>query len=216
MWKKFILDILFPQFCLNCKREGNIVCYDCLSTIEILEYRFCPFCNTPTILSNKEKCPQHQTKALDGLFAATSFKVPLVQAMIEKFKNKPFLRSLKDPLSYLIIAHFLLTENTNIFSPNSIFVPVPLTSTEKRKRGYNQAEEISKILSSFFKRPNINILSKKAGFKVNKKEDIKDKIIFLIDDVFLTGTTMEECAEALKGAGAKEVWGIVVARDFLD
>ncbi|MEK7665002.1 MAG: ComF family protein [Patescibacteria group bacterium] len=37
--------------------------------------------------------------------------------------------------------------------------------------------------------------------------------IFLVDDVYTTGSTMEECARTLKQAGAKQVWGITVARE---
>lgn len=38
------------------------------------------------------------------------------------------------------------------------------------------------------------------------------KYIWLIDDVATTGTTLDECAKALKQAGTKKVWGIVIAR----
>ena len=38
------------------------------------------------------------------------------------------------------------------------------------------------------------------------------KYIWIIDDVATTGTTLSECARALKAAGAKTVWGVVIAR----
>ncbi len=41
---------------------------------------------------------------------------------------------------------------------------------------------------------------------------IKGKNVFLIDDVYTIGATMEESAKVLKRAGAKQVWGIVVSR----
>ncbi len=52
----------------------------------------------------------------------------------------------------------------------------------------------------------------KGVFEIKNPEKIKDKKILLVDDVYTTGATMEECAKVLKKAGAQEVWGIVVAR----
>jgi len=41
----------------------------------------------------------------------------------------------------------------------------------------------------------------------------KAKEYFLVDDVFTTGSTMEECARVLKNAGAKNVFGVAIARE---
>ena len=52
-------------------------------------------------------------------------------------------------------------------------------------------------------------------FAINpeNKNAIEGKKIILIDDVYTTGTTMQECAKVLKQNHAIEVWGVVVARD---
>ncbi len=49
-------------------------------------------------------------------------------------------------------------------------------------------------------------------FSCQNKEKIQKKKVLLVDDVYTTGATMDEAARILKTAGAKEVWGIVVAR----
>jgi predicted amidophosphoribosyltransferase len=56
------------------------------------------------------------------------------------------------------------------------------------------------------------IKNTKGVFSVKNLEKIKNKKILLIDDVYTTGATMEECAKILKRAGASEVWGVAVAR----
>jgi len=47
----------------------------------------------------------------------------------------------------------------------------------------------------------------------NDSEDLYGKKIFLVDDVYTTGATMQECAKILKESGAKQVWGIAIARE---
>ncbi len=241
MWKnikKKIIDTLFPQFCLGCGKEGFLICQDCLSTIEILEFRFCPFCEKPNRVFDKLVCLKHQGKNLDGLFCAVQYNNALVKKLIHKFKYEPFLKNLKEPLAFLIISHFLLSENENIFGkPNeSFFIPIPLSKRKQKSRGFNQSEEIAKILSDFFKvpllvgnlkkikntSPQIELSKEKRQenvknvFELKNPEQVRNKTIFLIDDVFTTGATMEECASVLKQAGANQVLGIAVAREVFD
>ena len=57
-----------------------------------------------------------------------------------------------------------------------------------------------------------------GAFAIKNSPKIDDrpflgKKIFLIDDVYTTGSTMHECAKILKESGAKQVWGIVLARE---
>lgn len=233
--KKFLLDTFFPQFCLSCGKEGEAICTDCFSLIEISEYLFCPFCKKPQRVLEKGTCPTHRKNALNGLFAAVSYETPLVQTLIKNFKYEPFLKILAKPLASLIVAHFLLSKKWEIFYPleKSLIVPVSLAGFRKRWRGFNQAEEIAKILSDFFRTALIsNNLVKikttqsqtelkekqrekniKGAFKVKFPEIFKNKKVFIVDDVFTTGATMEEAAKVLKQAGAKQVWGIVMARE---
>jgi len=71
----------------------------------------------------------------------------------------------------------------------------------------DQVREILSELSDKEREENI-----KGAFEVKNKEEIKGRKILLVDDVYTTGSTMEESARLLKEAGAREVWGVVVAR----
>jgi competence protein ComFC len=52
------------------------------------------------------------------------------------------------------------------------------------------------------------------GFTCTKPDQIKGKIIGLVDDVATTRTTLKLAGKILKNAGAKEVWGVVFAHRF--
>ncbi len=126
---------------------------------------------------------------------------------------------------------------------NSILIPVPLDNKKLKFRGYNQSEELAKELSKILNVPlfsDILIKTKptKPQMELKKEErernlkgvfaikkpfgaaqdlwpfnKILGKKIFLVDDVYTTGSTMEECSKVLKQAGAKSVWGITIARE---
>ena len=235
--KNLVLNTLFPQFCLNCQREGCPICSDCLCLIELSPYLFCPFCKSPQRVFEQGTCERHRGKHLDGLFSAASYQQPLVQKLILKFKYPPYLKGLKPYLAYLIIAHFTLGQN-QLFQQkgeNSVFVPMPLHKSKKRKRGFNQAELIAQELSISLNIPmqtkallkhkktqSQTTLSReerqqniKNAFLIKNPQLVEGKIVFLVDDVFTTGATMEEAARTLKAVKAKEVWGITLAREPL-
>lgn len=214
MIKNFILDILFPRHCLNCGREGSYLCQDCLACLEI---------------SGWHKI--HSIKDLEDLYFALPYQNPLVKNLIQNFKYEPFVKDLSKTLASLIITHFQLMDNKPDFF-EFLLIPVPLDKKRLKYRGFNQAQEVAQHLSKFFKIPLLkDVLIKIKGtipqvelsdeerkknikgvFLVKNKEKIKRKKLLLVDDVYTTGSTMEECARVLKESGAKEIIGIVIAR----
>ena len=233
----FFFDLLFPSFCLNCQREGNYICEDCFSLINISTNQYCPFCRPPKIVLDGKTCYAcAKTAKLAGLFCAASYQHFIIKKIISQFKYEPFIKELAKPLAFLIIQHFKLLDHPLPFSKDRsgfFLIPVPLHKKRLKWRGFNQAEEIASELSAFLKIPLIsNVLLKTKETKPqveltaeNRKENIKEvficqnqdsiknKKILLVDDVFTTGATMEECASLLRQAGAKEVWGIAAARE---
>jgi len=231
--KSFLTDLFFPKFCFNCGKEGNYLCSDCLALIAILEEQYCPVCGKRAL--DGKTCSRCRSKTkLDGLCFATSYQNKLVKKLINQFKYKPFIKDLSTTLASLIITHFYLSNKFHFFvSKKTILVPVPLERKKLKMRGFNQSEEIAEEISLRLKillLKNVLIKIKKTQSqtelsKEKRKENIKDaflcknteqirgKKIFLIDDVFTTGATMEECAKTLKQAGALQVYGITVARE---
>ena len=228
--KNFLLEIFFPKFCFRCQREGNYLCQDCIATLDVLENTFC-LCENPSRLPLAGKCRNCAGNHLDGLYFAASYKSNLIKTLIHQFKYEPYIKDLSSSLALLIITHFNLIQKE--FPPESyILIPVPLSRKKLKKRGYNQSEEIAKELSENLKIPLITdclikeketppqmelpkeerLKNIKGAFSVLHQEKIKDKKILLVDDVYTTGATMEECAKILKKSGASEIWGVAVAR----
>ncbi len=189
------------------------------------------------------KCNRCQNKQLAGLYFALSYKEKaLTKKLIYQFKYKPYLKDLAKTLASILIEHFVLSgKNTNEIWQNSILVPIPLNKKRLKERGYNQSEELAKELSAVLKIPVISdvlikIKNTRSQMELKKEEREKNlegafkisarggpalggknhfagKKIFLVDDVYTTGSTMEECAKTLKLAGTKQVWGIAIARE---
>lgn len=237
--KNFSLDLLFPKFCLGCQKEGTYLCDDCRALLEISEFDYClcsknPF-RLPIEQKNNGKCPRCHDKKLAGLYFALPYKEKsLTRKLIHQFKYQPYIKDLAKTLAGIIIEHFILAgKNTDDIWENSVLIPIPLDKNKLKARGYNQSEELAKELVKVLRIPLIldNLVKIKStpaqmelkkeereknlinAFLVENPEEIKNKKIFLVDDVYTTGSTMEECALVLRDAGAKSVWGIAIARE---
>ena len=129
--------------------------------------------------------------------AATSLGEPLIKKALRYYKNPPFLRDLSLQFAFLIISHLVYSRNKHLLK-DAVCIAMP---TRRQKwRGLNPAEEIAKQLSSSLNIPLVSM------------NNIPDKRILLVDDIYTTGTAMEETASTLKAIGVKEIWGVVVAR----
>ena len=128
-----------------------------------------------------------------------------------------------------LFSDFLFYVCKNLPRPDLI-LPVPQFPSQTRKRGYNQANEIAR---SFAKKcglayRNDILLRVKPGDPqealnaVRRKQNLKDafacreslsgKSVWLIDDVFTTGSTCRESVAALRKAGASETRIVFIGR----
>ena len=116
---------------------------------------------------------------------------------------------------------------------HDIIIPVPISKKRKKERGYNQSLLIARKISSkekiklgdkvISKVKNNNTQSKlnkeeraenvKNVYKITKDKEIINKNILLIDDIYTTGATLNECSRMLKQAGAKKIDVLTIAKD---
>lgn len=227
-----ILDFIFPKRCVNCKKQGSYLCQNCFVYLSFDVKNLCLICDKPTF--NNLTHPRCKRKyAIEGCFSALTYN-KTTQKLIYNFKYKPFLKDLTTVLTDLFYESIIQNENFNqeLKKGEWIFVPIPLSSTKLKKRGYNQSEILAKTLSKRFKIPVQNILKRernttsqvglsnmdrklnvKNAFILNTKYLIQNTNVFLVDDVVTTGSTLKEAANVLKRNGVKKVIGLTLARD---
>jgi predicted amidophosphoribosyltransferase len=242
MWKsrkETILDLLWPKSCINCGREGKYLCDDCLALIDVSRQ---PPCLGFKYLDGLYFATTYDEKIVRAAIRLCKFgyikelSYDLAYLIITHFKlldNPPF--SPPTPLAAKISSPPPPLAAATAAGGDWLLCAVPLHKSKLKQRGFNQSAEIAKHLSKSLNIPfsaNALIKTKKTlpqttlnkekrlknvtgAFVINpqKKDQIAGKKILLVDDVFTTGATMEECAKLLKQNCAQSVWGVVVARD---
>lgn len=176
----------------------------------------------------------HNKGYIDGLFSALAYK-GVVKKLIYSFKYKPYLTDLREVLGDLFYESLIQQEGfMSALETKPIFVPVPLHSSKLKSRGYNHAAILADELAKRFNLRNVDLLKrvkktqsqfglKKEERKLNisgafafisdKQQVIRDKYVFLVDDIATTGATLNEAAQVLKKAGVKKVWGVSLLKD---
>jgi len=227
-----ILDTLFPKKCLLCEKEGIWLCDVCQEKIELIDFQICPVCerfNTP-LGSPCPKCKKETS--LTGLITASRYGKKDLAILIHNFKYN-FIADLGQELGKILIKGATIHK----LPLPDLIIPVPLHPRRLRWRGFNQAEILTNYLSenvtpgfsisisknNLFRKKYTSAQMKiknyqerkenlKGAFAIKNPAEIKNKIIWLIDDVATTGSTLFECAKVLKNSGAKKIYALVLAR----
>lgn len=234
----FALDTIFPVDCIKCGRglsfDKNYVCANCDTFTKKPLSFLCPVCEAR--IPEGKICRSCRRKTeLKRFFNAGHYTNSCLRELIHQFKYQR-VKVFSGQLAKFIIKAIkdnkvdkTILKNKNDFAT----IPVPLHKKKLRERGFNQSEEIAKHIAQEFwltllpgilvrtveTEPQAEIQDTKKRkenvkncFVCKNAETIKNKTVILIDDVYTTGSTMEECARVLKKAGAKEIWGMVIAK----
>lgn len=220
------VDFLFPKRCLNCSRGGKYLCFSCFKAAQ-KAFLFCSYCSKTSFLGQTHKKCQRRS-GLDGLISIWLYRGIVRQAIVSlkyKFASKIALELAEESAEVL--------KSINLPFKNILLVPIPLHTKRKNWRGFNQAEEVGKVIAqrlgwkfqtnllerTKFSKPQVGLLEKerkenvKNSFLVKNGETLKNTCnIFLFDDVWTTGSTLKEAAKALKKEGAGTIWGLTLAR----
>lgn len=214
-----ILNIIYPQTCGICgKLNKKALCNKCKTKLE-REFNY----QTDSYKQDLDKnfIEHHYFFKYENLIRD--------QILNLKFKEKTYI--------YKTIAIFLrnMSKSFEKLKKYDIIIVVPVSNERKKNRGYNQSEliakEISKIIEVplakkiLYKTKNTvpqSTLSKtqreenaKGVYKVCNIEKIYNKKILIIDDIYTTGSTANECAKTLvqKGIDKNNIGILTIAKD---
>lgn len=220
-----VMDWIYPPHCAGCSSPGNRFCQTCLSLVKVIDQdKVCPRCGIPQ--STVELCqecavgePEFTAVRSWGLYEGP------IRKAIHRLKYQNDLgvsEDLAKPLS-------LLLEDLNWHI--DLVLPVPLSRMRMRSRGYNQSAMLARWIAGARGVPyNAACLTRskdtisQVGLSGEERrrnvlgafEAVPDlaagKSLLVIDDVTTTGATMQACAKALILAGARQVYGLTLAR----
>jgi len=220
-----IKDYIFPIFCLGCKKEGQWLCQDCFCRLDLSGVYFCPICHKNQISGTCCQACRNQSFVESEIATTIYHEEEIIGQIIHTLKY-----GLAEDILLVIekIIEIFFTNNQDLFKDIDCIVPVPLHKKRFAERGFNQAELIAHIVSKQIKRP-VKIFLQRTRHtphqtRLSREERLKNvlgaftfnfsppRVVLLIDDVYTTGSTIQECARELKKQGVEKVYAFTLAR----
>ena len=199
----WIVNAIFPRFCVSCEAEGDVLCRACHA-------RWRPV--APMVY--------------DRTFSFFSYADPIIQKLLHAWKYEYDLRAwhflrkeMEERMTYLQVWVQRVQAD--------VLVPVPLYYVKRNERGFDQAEELAHVFSALCNIPVARMLVRYRSTKPQAHKTKEERLmsymrnpfmrrsripvspkhrVLLVDDVFTTGSTMIATEMAL----SEEVVGYVV------
>lgn len=238
----WVVDWLYPPRCRACSRriegrDAEYFCFDCRAHIGLISHPLCNWCGRPfpDAAGDDHTCgvclsrpPRFTAARAWACYPREEITDDPVRQVVHKFKYGRKV-SLGKPLGRLMALGCREFLDGCRFD---LIVPVPLHPKRLRWRAFNQslllAREISRAyrvaadpfvlrrdrptppqtqLPEDERRRNV-----RGVFSLNPDRPVEGKSILLVDDVYTSGATVNECSRVLKRARASEVFVVTLAR----
>lgn len=202
---KTIIDFIYPPKCIFCNDilkigSKDLICEKCIYDFPILDNMF----------------------FIDKNNGNTGFSIvkynDIISQSIHRFKyndNPEYAKIYAEIIFKYIIKY-------NFLSKIDCLTSVPIHHKKQKKRGFNQAELIALHFSQLTNIPYKTLLIRTRNtlpqsqiefnkryenlnnaFKIKEGENIKNKKILIIDDIYTSGSTIKHCRDILEQNGAE-------------
>ena len=231
-------DAIFPDnyTCIICNDELNEdlrygICDKCNKSIQYIDDRACVKCGAK-LLADSTVCTdcKNNERIIERNYSVVVYDGKMRKLIHDfKYSNKRYLKKFLGAMLY-----DKYREVVEEFRPD-IIVAVPLHKDRLRDRGYNQTELLlsmfagdkEKIVLGNLVRvkdtPHLASMTKemrrdkiKNSFAVVDEQVFKNKKVMIIDDVYTSGATIDECARVLYKSGAKVVCSLTLANSHIE
>ncbi len=238
LWE-VLLNLLYPPACSACGRrtERPEFCRQCRLRIATPSSPLCLTCGLPFLTRGDAdhacaRCLEHPPRfgraRACTIYDAAAGDQPL-NSVLQKYKYSRDVW-LARPLGALLVERSPFAVDTY-----DVMMPVPLHVQRLRWRGFNQAQLLARPLARAAgvpldaralqrvrpTRPQVELGEKErrqnvaGAFRVARPHQVDGRRILLVDDVYTTGATVDECSRVLRHAGAVSVDVLVLARAVL-
>ncbi len=234
---KKLINLIFPSHCLYCSKiinEDGLFCQECWPKLQFITKPQCPICAFPyevDIPNMNPLCAKCIAKkpSFDRTITVYSYNYIIKKIISDlKYRDNSFLIK---KISQILLPHL-----QQQIKKDDILIAVPLHKNKLKQRKFNQTTQICQelikklpekplfyhdlLFRSKDTKPQVSLKKEersknlKKAFIINKKYYplIKDRRVFIFDDVITTGATVESCAKAIKRKEAKEIIIISLAK----
>ena len=228
------MELVYPSRCIGCDGSvgagADIWCARCRDHLNLIGAARCPKCGFPfgPHVQGRAACPAcRRGVPFRQAVAAYRYEGPLREA-IHRWKYGGDLRAGRALREALLAA----LANEPMMEEVDVVAPVPLHWLRRIRRRFNQSGDLAEAVGKRFGLPlraaalrRVRRTRSQVGltptqrednvrgaFRVLRPREIRGLRVLLIDDVFTTGATCNECARTLRRAGAKRVYVAALAR----
>lgn len=223
------LQLVFPRRCPACDDivvpAGEKICLECLGKLKLLTPPWCMKCGKK-LAQEGELCTdcrvkRHKFERGRALYLYESAAVSIYRF---KYGGRQEYADFYGEQMAEYLGNFIRSVR-----PDAL-IPIPLHRKRMAARGYNQAKLLAQAVGSClgipvctdilvrvkntvplkYENPKERQNNLKRAFNI-ARNDVKLERVVVVDDIYTTGSTMDEVAETLKEAGIKEVFFVALA-----